>query len=54
MGKKYILILLCIACFAILAKGGDITTLKSNYLKMLVPQKTDKDTLLNDLIQLPM
>ena len=54
MGKKYILIVLCIACFAVIAKGGDITTVKSNYLRMLVPQKTDKDTLLNDLIQLPM
>lgn len=47
--------LFCLLAFLHISTGyaSDLSTLKSNYLKMLIPQKMDKDTLLNDLITLP-
>lgn len=53
MRKKYICAVLIALLFTATVSAGDLVRLKSNYIKMLVPHKTEKDTLLNDLIVLP-
>lgn len=53
MKKNYFLLIVILFSVLVSVKGSDLTTLKRNYLKLLVPQSNNNDTLLNDLILLP-
>ena len=53
MRKNYFLLIVILFSVLVSVKGSDLTTLKKKYLKLLVPQSNHNDTLLNDLILLP-